>query len=189
MNEAEAKALFRQAADVYKDGDHKDALKLFDRLDAEFPNNARIMYPRARCFAKLGRIDEAVALCNTLVTQFGHESALTLMSQLQPNEFAADVLPPALEDTAFDPLDLNVDEKLSSAFDRPPVATQSRQWPSPMIIGAVAVGAVVVILGILAVFGNSADSDATAEDSSTVEVSPDTGTANESDDVPVKSST
>ncbi len=168
MNETEAKALFRQAADVYKDGDHKDALKIFDRLDAAFPNNERIMFPRARCFAKLGRTDEAVAICDLLIVQYGHDSATKLRTQLVSGEFPALSGPAGLEDTAFDPLDLNVNEELASAFDRPKAAMQSRQWPSPLVMGAVVLGVIVLILIAVAAFSGASDSD-TVEDAMTVE--------------------
>ncbi len=154
MNENEAKALFRQAADVYKDGDYKDALKIFDRLDAAFPKNVRIMYPRARCFAKLGRLTEAVALCEVLIKNYGHESAAELKAQLQPGMPANTAMPFEFEDTAFDPLDITVDEKLASAFERPPAPARTTNVPSPKVIGAVVGGIAVVLLLVYAVFGS-----------------------------------
>lgn len=156
MNDNEAKALFRQAADVYKDGDYKDALKIFDRLDAAFPNNERIMFPRARCFAKMGRTDEAVAICDLLITQYGHESAATLRVQLVSGEFPVLGGPPGLEDTAFDPLDLNVDEKLASVFERPVAAAQTRRFPMPLVLVLVALA--ILLIGIPLILGGGGDS-------------------------------
>lgn len=174
MNENEAKALFRQAADIYKDGDYKDALKIFDRLDAAFPNNVRVMYPRARCFAKLGRIDEAVALCDVLITRYRHESAAELKAQLQPGKPANVAAPFDFEDTAFDPLDISVDEKLASAFERPPTPARKTNVPSPKVIGAVVGGVVIVLIGVYGVFGGqdtpSSDSVASSTTSADVDV-------------------
>lgn len=157
MNENEAKALFHQAADVYKDGDHKDALKIFDRLDAAFPNNVLVLYPRARCLAKLGRTDEAVALCDVLITKFGHAPAHELRTALQPEGAPTLAAPQAFEDVAFDALDFDIDDKLASAFERPAV-TKSRQLPSPMVIGGIVVGVAVVFFGVYAIFGGTDDS-------------------------------
>jgi len=173
MNENEAKALFRQAADVYKDRDYKDAIKIFDRLDAAFPNNVRVMYPRARCLAKLGRNDEAVALCDALITRHGFAQAAALRSQLQPGADPPSAMPLDFDDAAFDPLDLNVDEKLASVFDRP-VVTQARSTPSPMVIGAVVVGVIVVFIGVYGVFGGSSDSGKGSGDPSVATPSGDT---------------
>jgi hypothetical protein len=168
MNENEAKGLFRQAADVYKDGDYKDALKLFDRLDAAFPGNVRIMYPRARCLVKLERFDEAVAVCDILITKFGHADARALKAQVRPDPTQKLAVPPIDENTAFDPLDLNagdlnvedliINEGLPSAFDMPRGTAPARNLPSPKVIGAVVVGILVVLVGVYGVFGGGGDS-------------------------------
>jgi len=172
MNENEAKGLFRQAADVYKDGDYKDALKIFDRLNDAFPNNVRIMYPRARCLAKLHRKGEAIFLCDVLITQHGHADAAALKAQLDPDaEVPVGGPPPPLDDTAFDPLDLNVEDLnisdgLPSAFNMPRGTTPERNLPSPKIIGAVVVGLLVVIVGVYGVFGGKSGSESSGGSSS-----------------------
>jgi hypothetical protein len=175
MDEQEAKALFRQAADVYKDGDYKDALKIFDRLDAAFPNNERIMFPRARCFAKLGRTGEAVAICDVLIAQYGHKSAAELRGKLVSGEFKIHA-PPGTEDTAFDPLDLNVDEKLASAFDRIPKQTAKRKVSAKVIV-AIAIAAALLLIGVPLLLGDGGSAEETPAEAGGEYVEPPTDAA------------
>ncbi len=75
MTPKEAKENFVRAGDLYLAGRFDEALDLLDKIDQRFPGNKNIMFPRARCLAKLQRNDEAVVVCNLLAEFYDHDRA------------------------------------------------------------------------------------------------------------------
>lgn len=82
MDKSEAEARFNEADDLYREGRYEDALHILDDLNAAFPNKHRLLYPKARCLAHLGRFEEASAICDTLLNDFEYERATELREQL-----------------------------------------------------------------------------------------------------------
>lgn len=93
MDAREAKERFKNADDMYREGRYGQALVLLDSLNEQYPNTKNIMYPRALCLAKVGRVDEAVVVCDELVARFGHKRAAALKAKLTPRQT---VMPPSI---------------------------------------------------------------------------------------------
>lgn len=142
METQEGRTKFRQADALFRQGQFGDALKLLDELDAAFPNNKQVLYPRALCLEKLGRYDEAEAVCRVLAQQLKDPRAAALQAQIETSRAAAggeiglgafaDLLEPAVKPPA-------------------PVIVQEPAWRRHAVIGVVIVAvAAVVVLGYVA---------------------------------------
>jgi hypothetical protein len=154
MKTDEAEAKFRSADEFYRAGRYKAALSVLDELDRAFPNERHIMLPRARALHKLDRRDEAIAICDELVTKHNYAKAAKFKSRLlqetepvQPTTFGA----PAEEGFGiFSLSSLNIDLEQTpaeSAFNKPRAAAPSRGIASS---NAAKAAAAVLALGILA---------------------------------------
>ncbi len=111
MKPEDATRKFREADDCYRNGKYEAAMEILDALDVEFPNDRNLMYAQARTLGKLGREDEALALCDRLVSEFGYSRAARLQVKLlksMTEQIDADaaaappVLPPASPDSDSD---------------------------------------------------------------------------------------
>ena len=88
MNAREGSAKFNEAGTLFKQGQFGEALELLDDLDVEFPNTKSILYPKARCLEKLGRLDDAEVICDALVNQFQDPRGETLKAKIQASRDA-----------------------------------------------------------------------------------------------------
>lgn len=104
MTTKEATSQFKDADDLYREGRFADALRLLDLLDKAFPGNKNIMFPRARCLAKLARNDEALVLCNQLADLYNHGKARELRARIMGRESGGG------ETVAFGTLHLDSDD-------------------------------------------------------------------------------
>lgn len=82
MTPDEAAKRFREADQRYREQDFAGALAILEDLDARFPNDRNLLYARARTLGKIGREDEALALCDRLVSEFGYSRAARLQVKL-----------------------------------------------------------------------------------------------------------
>lgn len=82
MNRQLAKQYFNRAEAALEAGNAEEALTLLNQLDAAFPNTKNIGVARARAYASMGRIPEAVKLCDHLVDQHDSRRARELKEQL-----------------------------------------------------------------------------------------------------------
>lgn len=92
MRNDEATRLFKEANELYQEQRYSEALQALDRLDKAFPQEKKIMRPRARCLFKLNRRREAHAVCEDLVERFDDDKAkrmLTRLDALQAEQQAA----------------------------------------------------------------------------------------------------
>ena len=84
---------FKEADSLYRDGRYDEALDRLIELDEAFPNTPNILFPLARCLRHAGRIDEALGICDDLITRCGDLRALEL------REFIRKSHDPAAEST------------------------------------------------------------------------------------------
>lgn len=73
---------FREADGEYRKGYYAQTMEILDRLEVEFPRDRNLMYARARTLGNIGRENEALALCDRLVTEFGYSRAARLQVKL-----------------------------------------------------------------------------------------------------------
>jgi outer membrane lipoprotein-sorting protein len=137
MDAQEGTAKFKQADTLFKQGQFGAALALLDELDTAFPNTKNILYPKALCLEKLGRLDEAEAVCDTLARQFEDPRAQTLKARIQASRGAAGGVDMSGLDDLFGP-----------APKRPPAASAapSLDWQRYGVIALI----VVAVVGVVA---------------------------------------
>jgi hypothetical protein len=78
----DALAAFNHADELFRSGQHADALEILADLNGRFQHNRNILFSMALCLEKLGRKDQAARICNLLVTQFKDPRALQMTSRL-----------------------------------------------------------------------------------------------------------
>ena len=86
MEKSEAEELFHEADRLYREERYEQALAIIDRLNVAFPDKHRLLYPKARCLAHLGRIEEATEICEHLLEDFHDDRAVELREQLERYE-------------------------------------------------------------------------------------------------------
>jgi transglutaminase-like putative cysteine protease len=82
VNRTEATQEHGRAAALFRHGDYAESLAVLDKLDAAFPQNADILYARARCLGRLGCIKEALELCDRLTKTYRDPRGVTLSSEI-----------------------------------------------------------------------------------------------------------
>ena len=78
MDARTAESHFKKADSLYRDGRYAEALDFLIELDEAFPNTPNVLFPLARCLRHIGRVDEALAICDDLITRCGDLRALQL---------------------------------------------------------------------------------------------------------------
>ena len=82
MDTQQAKDIFREADTLFLQGNYAESLAQLEKLDALYPKQQNIMYPRAKCLLKLDRADEALALCDEMIDLFQLSKARNLKVQI-----------------------------------------------------------------------------------------------------------
>lgn len=103
IDRKDAERLFEEADQLYRDLRYADSLAILDRLNEAFPNKHRILFPRARCLAKLGQFQEALDLCQALVNEHDYDKARPLLRTLSAHQAAPSTveLEPYIESSGF----------------------------------------------------------------------------------------
>jgi len=70
MDKQEARVLFEEADRLYKSGNYIEALQHLSELRHEFPDDFNVLYPILLCREKLGRIEEAREMCNSMMERY-----------------------------------------------------------------------------------------------------------------------
>lgn len=145
MRNKDAKLKFDEADRLYREGKCGEALELLNELDAAFPNDRKIMFPRARCLAKLYRGDEAVALCDRLIDEFQYDKARELKARVKKYGNTADAPTGDLDDISFDALNIGLDDDEESAFAQAGLAPyeESKSWGSTVFVTVLVIGVLV----------------------------------------------
>ncbi len=77
MAEEDLHREYEIAVELYKDGEHTEALALLNRIAQERPESKHVMYTRGLCFIALGRIGEARAVRDQLSGKGSSARSLT----------------------------------------------------------------------------------------------------------------
>lgn len=86
MNRQLAKQYFDRAEAALESGNPEEALTLLNQLDAAFPNTKNIGVARAKAYAAMGRIPEAMHLCDALIQEHDSRRAKELKARLVSGE-------------------------------------------------------------------------------------------------------
>jgi tetratricopeptide (TPR) repeat protein len=84
MSSQESKQKFDQASALFKAGRHAEALQLLNALNQAHPNSKEILFPAALCLEQLGQTEQALNLCEQLLTQHGDNRAQQIKDRLAP---------------------------------------------------------------------------------------------------------
>lgn len=82
MDKSEAERRFQKADKLFTYGRFEDALAEIDALDEAYPGNHRVLNARVRTLEQLQRYEEALAVCERLVSELGYEKALAIKERL-----------------------------------------------------------------------------------------------------------
>lgn len=83
VGESRSEQNFREADNLYRQGQYQEALTLLVELDRAHPNTRRILYPMALCLSKLEQHSEAMRITARLVAEFEYGPARKLHAKLQ----------------------------------------------------------------------------------------------------------
>jgi hypothetical protein len=113
MKNREAQAMFQESKLLYRERRYEDALAILKQLDAQYPHTRNILYPIVKCFRRLGRFDEAAAVCDRLILEFEDERAKHVRANIQR---ALDRAGAKTIAVASD-MQYNLDDDLDAGFD------------------------------------------------------------------------
>lgn len=82
MNNRDASEKFKQADKLYRAKRYDEAIVVLDELNEAFPETRHVMFPRARCLAKLDRTTEAMYLLREVVDKYDYAPAAELLNYL-----------------------------------------------------------------------------------------------------------
>lgn len=82
MDARESKERFKRADTLYREGNYQQALHILSGLNQAFPNTKNVLYPMALCLEKLGRGQDALPLCEQLISQFQDPRAQSLKDRI-----------------------------------------------------------------------------------------------------------
>jgi hypothetical protein len=147
MDNQAAQEHFKRADELYNAKKYSEALAVLDALNESFPKTKNIVFPRARCLFKLGRLKEARILCDWLIAEFNYDKAQNLLRRIERVEMGLGDL-----GAGMDPLqpipDLN-----EQAIPEMPPGEENEEEPDTRrkILMGVAIGfGVLIIIGLIA---------------------------------------
>jgi tetratricopeptide (TPR) repeat protein len=83
MQKDVANRKFDRAQLLFEQKRYAEALRLLGELEAAFPDNRRVLYPRALCLAKMRHYEEARALCVRLVDEHDDARGAKLLERIE----------------------------------------------------------------------------------------------------------
>ena len=142
-----AVVLFREADRLYRREKYLTALEILEELDGLFPDDRNVLFPKARCLAKLERMDEAYDLCEEIIEKFDYARAHELRALILKSRSTPGFVIPVLD------LEYESDEEDDSVFsfleespwgdDATPVRGGSKKVWLLLFFGVVVVGVVL----------------------------------------------
>ena len=103
MRNQEASERFQLTKKLFEEGRYAEALDILVALDEAYPGTKNIIYPRALCLTRLGRTDEAIELCDQLITKFSDHRARLLLAELTEPAASAQIPEPAFQPVVTPP--------------------------------------------------------------------------------------
>lgn len=104
MNRQLAKQYFERAEATLEAGNPEEALALLNQLDEAFPNTKNIGVARARAYAAMGGVSEAVHLCDQLIVLHDSRRAREIKERLLQGVLEPGVARPAVAASGRRPL-------------------------------------------------------------------------------------
>lgn len=151
MDARTAEECFKKADYYYREGLYDGAYGCLAELNTAFPNTPNIMFPLARCLRRLGRSDEALAVCEELITRCSDLRAVQLRDYIRKSR-GRDSLPPPLPNSGGDNLNPEsftpmIGDILGDPVGPPPIPLPARgsRKAVPWYVWA-GIGAVLLVL-------------------------------------------
>ena len=82
MDAKEAEERYHRADALFREGKPREAMEILTRLDRQFPNTRRILFPMALCLERMGFPAEAEQICDRLISQFRFEKAVEIKARI-----------------------------------------------------------------------------------------------------------
>lgn len=83
VDKSELNVLYKQAIHLVKVGKYGEGLSILTDIDRERPNVKGVLYPMAVCLEMTGRFEEALELCDRLVTEFDEPKGAVVKARIQ----------------------------------------------------------------------------------------------------------
>ena len=83
VDKSELNVLYKQAIHLVKVGKYGEGLSILTDIDRERPNVKGVLYPMAVCLEMTGRFEEALELCDRLVTEFDEPKGAVIKARIQ----------------------------------------------------------------------------------------------------------
>jgi hypothetical protein len=163
MGKQESLAQFELAGQLFREGRYAESLAILVELNRQHPGSKNILFPLAECLFRVGRLEQASAICSELIAKSGDPKAVSLAERITaaqapsraPGDYALsnamdDVVLPQLDmsdHAGLDALRVDIGEGFSSKRAAKPVevAPPQRNW---IMIGGIAAG-VLLFVGVL----------------------------------------
>ncbi len=146
MDKSKSEYEFREADRFYRLRRYPEALAILEELNREHPGTRRVLYPMARCLARLERYADALELTGRLIEEFEYEPARLLHAKLEKRTESAKLL-------NLDEIDVELSGALGFKSTAAPPALPVESSSSAKvnwILGA----ALIAVLGVLVFFQN-----------------------------------
>ena len=79
----DARGKFKHAKDLFAQAEFERALSVLEDLNSAHPGDKNILFPMAMCLEKLGKLEDAKNICDSLIQKGQHEKASVLKRHIQ----------------------------------------------------------------------------------------------------------
>jgi len=95
----DAALAFKRADALFRAGQYADAQEILAELNGMFPHQKNVLFPIALCIEKTGNAEQAIAICDQLISRFNDPRAVLMKARLREMAGSAqDVKRPPGED-------------------------------------------------------------------------------------------
>ncbi len=82
MDAQAAERKFQEADALFREGRHRDALRLLQEVNDAYPNNRRVVWAMARCHQAVGQTQAALDACEYLIQRWDYNRAHRMKARL-----------------------------------------------------------------------------------------------------------